>query len=217
MSRPFLTGLVLAAGSSRRLGRPKQLLPYQGTTLLGWAVGQAERSPDLDEVLVVVGHVAADILPGLALARARPVVAVGSAEGCSASYRAGLASADPAAAAVMILLGDQPGVGAAEIGQVAAVWRADGGEILVASYRDTLGHPLIFGRRLFPELVALRGDKAAWKLLDRYPDLLRRVALDRALPADVDSPADYAALAPDAGATEPPSGAPSPDDPGARR
>lgn len=194
MPHAFLTALVLAAGSSRRLGHPKQLLPYRGTTLLGWAVAQAEASLALDDVLVVLGHASDDILPTLERTRARVVVATEFSEGCAASYRTGLAAADPRSDGVMILLGDQPGVDAEAMERVAAEWRAGSADIVVADYQGTLGHPLIFGSRLFPELAALHGDKAAWKLLDRHPAWVRATALSRTLPADVDTAGDYAAL-----------------------
>jgi molybdenum cofactor cytidylyltransferase len=121
MHHAFLTGLVLAAASSRRLSRPKQWLPYRETTLLGWGDAQAEASPELDEVLVVVvGHAGPDVLAGVALNRARPVLSVEFSEGCAASYRAGLAAANPRTEGIAIVLGDQPGMDAEVIGRVAA-------------------------------------------------------------------------------------------------
>jgi molybdenum cofactor cytidylyltransferase len=81
------------------------------------------------------------------------------------------------------------------ITRVAADWRASGADLVAADYQGTLGHPLVFGRRLFPELAALHGDKAAWKLVDRAGDTLRRVPMGCPLPADVDTPTDAAALA----------------------
>jgi molybdenum cofactor cytidylyltransferase len=197
MSAPILTALVLAAGSSRRLGRPKQLLPYRGTTLLGWVVAQAEACAALDEVLVVLGHEGQAVLARLALGRARAVFNTEHQEGCAASYRAGLAAADPRAAGVLILPGDQPGITTDMIARVAAAWRATGAELLAADYEGTLGHPLIFSRALFPDLAALHGDKAAWKLVDRAGATLRRVPMGHLLPADVDTPEDAARLARD--------------------
>jgi molybdenum cofactor cytidylyltransferase len=194
MSAPILTALVLAAGSSRRLGRPKQLLPYQGTTLLGWVVAQAEACAALDEVLVVLGHEGETVLASLTLGRARAVFNAEHQEGCAASYRAGLAAADLRAAGVLILPGDQPGITADVIARVAADWRASGAELLAADYAGTLGHPLLFGRALFPDLAALHGDKAAWKLVDRAGATLRRVPMGRPLPADVDTPEDVVRL-----------------------
>jgi molybdenum cofactor cytidylyltransferase len=201
MSQPILTALVLAAGSSRRLGQPKQLLPYRGTTLLGWVVAQAEACAALDEVLVVLGHEGEAVLASLTLGRARAIINTEHQEGCAASYRAGLAAADSRAAGVLILPGDQPGVTSAMIARVAAEWRASGAhaELLAADYEGTPGHPLLFGRALFPDLAALHGDKAAWKLVDRAGATLRRVPMGCPLPADVDTPEDAARLARDEG------------------
>lgn len=192
--RSFLTGLVLAAGSSKRLGQPKQLLPYRGTTLLGWTIAQAEASPELDEVLVIVGHASESILASVTLGRAQPVLNTEFSEGCAASYRTGIAAANPRAAGVLILLSDQPGVDAEAIGRVADAWRAEGGRILTASYQGVPGHPLLFDRQLFPDLAALHGDKAAWKLIDHHSDWVRTVEIGRPLPKDVDTWADYSAL-----------------------
>jgi molybdenum cofactor cytidylyltransferase len=190
----LLTGLILAAGSSKRLGRPKQLLPYLGTTLLGWTIAQAEASRALDEVLVVVGHAHEQIVPSLSLSRSRIVYNAEFTEGCAASYRTGLAAANPHAEGVMIVLSDQPGIEAEVIDLVAAAWRASRAGIVVSSYLGRLGHPLVFGRQFFPDLAALHGDKAAWKLLDRHPDMLETVDMGRPLPPDVDTAEDAALL-----------------------
>jgi molybdenum cofactor cytidylyltransferase len=190
----FLTGLVLAAGSSKRLGQPKQLLPFRGTTLLGWTIAQAEASPALDEVLVILGHASEAILASVTLVRARPVLNPEFGEGCAASYRTGLAAANLRAEGVMILLSDQPGVDAEAIERVAAAWRAERSPIVIASYQGVPGHPLLFDRQLFPDLAALHGDKAAWKLVDQHPDWVRKVEMGRPLPKDVDTWADYTAL-----------------------
>jgi molybdenum cofactor cytidylyltransferase len=191
----WLTGLVLAAGSSKRLGQPKQLLPYRGTTLLGWILAQAEASPALDEVLVILGHASESILASMTLTRARPVLNPEFGEGCAASYRTGLANADPRAEGVLILLSDQPGVETEAIEKIATAWRAQPAPIVIASYQGVPGHPLLFDRQLFPHLAALHGDKAAWKLVDQHPDWVRTVELDRPLSKDVDTWADYTALA----------------------
>ena len=226
----FLTGLILAAGMSKRLGRPKQLLPYRGTTLLGWAIAQAEASQALDEVLLVLGHAREDILAQVTLGRAQSVMNVEFSEGCAASYRAGLAAADPRAQGVMILLSDQPGIDTESIERVASAWRggasidergtreggfgggtplgavltagAGGGAfggstaglILTASYQGKPGHPLLFDRQLFQQLEALHGDKAAWKLVDQHPEWVHAVEMNRPLPKDVDTQADYQTL-----------------------
>jgi molybdenum cofactor cytidylyltransferase len=194
MTRKFVSGLILAAGSSRRLGQPKQLLPYQGTILLDWTLAQAEAAQGLDEVIVVLGQAADAIRPRLRATRAQVLISASFAEGCSGSYKTGMGALDPRADAVMILLGDQPGVDTTIINQVAQDWRAQGGSIALTSYRGHPGHPMVFAGTLFERLLQLQGDKAAWKILDAHPEWVRHVELDRAFPEDVDTWQDYEAL-----------------------
>lgn len=196
--KKFVSGLILAAGKSSRMGRPKQLLPFQGTILLDWVLAQAESASALDEVIVVLGNAADEIRPKLSVSRARVMVNPVFTEGCSASYKTGIASLDPRSEAVVVLLGDQPGVDAPVINQMVDDWREKGGTIALASYRGRQGHPMVFARSLFEQLLQLRGDKAAWKLLDAHPEWVRDVALDRAFPEDVDTWHDYETLLRDA-------------------
>jgi molybdenum cofactor cytidylyltransferase len=194
MTRKFVSGLILAAGSSRRLGQPKQLLPYQGTILLDWTLAQAAAAHGLDEVIVVLGQAADEIRPRLQASRAKVLLSQTFTEGCSGSYKTGIGTLDARADAVMVLLGDQPGVDTTIIDQVAADWRTRGGSIALTSYRGRHGHPMVFASTLFERLLQLQGDKAAWKILDAHPDWVRHVELDRAFPADVDTWQDYEAL-----------------------
>lgn len=190
----FISGLVLAAGTSSRMGQPKQLLPFRGTILLDWVVGQAEEAGALDEVIVVLGRAAEEIQPRLHLTRARMVLNPVFSDGCSGSYKTGMATVNPQAEAVIVLLGDQPGVTSAVINQVAEDWRTQGGRIALTSYRGRRGHPIVFARALFEQLLQLSGDKAAWKILDAHPDWVRDVEVDQAFPEDVDTRQDYEAL-----------------------
>ena len=190
----FISGLILAAGTSSRMGQPKQLLPFRGTILLDWVMAQAESASALDEVIVVLGRAAEEIQPRLRSTRAKVIVNPVFTEGCSGSYKAGMATIDPRAEAVMVLLGDQPGVESAVIDQVAEDWRTKAGTIALTSYRGRRGHPMVFARELFDQLRQLSGDKAAWKILDAHPDWVRDVAVDYAFPDDVDTRQDYEAL-----------------------
>jgi molybdenum cofactor cytidylyltransferase len=190
----FISGLILAAGTSSRMGQPKQLLPFRGTILLDWVMAQAEAASALNEVIVVLGRAADEIQPRLRSTRAKVIVNPVFTEGCSGSYKAGMATIDPRAEAVMVLLGDQPGVESAVIDQVAEDWRTKAGTIALTSYRGRRGHPMVFARELFDQLRQLSCDKAAWKILDAHPDWVRDVAVDYAFPDDVDTRQDYEAL-----------------------
>jgi CTP:molybdopterin cytidylyltransferase MocA len=153
--RAFLSGVVLAAGASARMGRPKTLLPFAGRPLLQHAV-DAVAGSRLDELVLVLGAEAEAVRAALALPRALRVVALADASaGLSASLRAGLAAADPRADAGAVLLGDQPGVDAALVDRVADAFLAGGRPAARPFFRDARGrrvpgHPVLLARRLWP-------------------------------------------------------------------
>src|SRR4029077_16142900 len=103
--RKFISGLILGAGASQRLGQPKQLLPFGGTTLLGWVIAQAERAAGLDELVVVLGRAANEIRRCVDFGTAKVVENPAFGEGCASSYRAGIAALHPQSEAIMIILG----------------------------------------------------------------------------------------------------------------
>jgi len=189
--KKHISGLVLGAGASSRLGQPKQLLPFRGTTLLGWVVNQAERATGLDEVIVVLGRAADEIRGRVDFGNAKVVDNPVFVEGCASSYRAGIGAIAPQSDAIMIILGDQPGIDPETINRVADEWRRGDGQIALASYQGRKGHPMLFARPLFDKLVGLHGDKAAWKLVDANPDLVRLVPLDRPFPKDINTVEDF--------------------------
>jgi molybdenum cofactor cytidylyltransferase len=191
----FISGLVLGAGASSRFGRPKQLLPFRGTTLLGWVIAQAERARELGEVIVVLGRAADEIRERVEFGSAKVVDNPVFTEGCSSSYRAGIDAIDPRSAAVMIILGDQPGVTPEIIDGVAEKWRAGDKQIVLASYQGRMGHPMLFAKPMFDKLIALHGDKAAWKLVDANPYLLSEAPFDRPFPEDIDTEEDFKRVA----------------------
>ncbi len=185
----MVVGIVLGAGASKRLGRPKQTLPFGDTTLLGWTLRNVEASA-VDRVVLVIGGAAADVLVGLAPVRAEVVRNDAYGTGCASSLLAGLDAAG-ACDGVMLLLGDMPGVDAATIDEVRTDWDHDPSWGAVTNYQGALGHPFLFGAEAFGALRGLHGDKAVWKLLEDYPDLVRSIPVDRVLPLDVDTWDDY--------------------------
>ncbi len=183
----LVCGIVLGAGSSRRLGRPKQTLPFGDTTLLGWVVRDVEAS-SLDRVVVVVGPVAEGFVPR----RAEVTSNTSYATGCASSLLAGLDAVGDCDA-VMLLLGDMPGVDAAIIDAVRADWERHRPWAAVTDYQGAPGHPFVFSAEAFTTLRGLHGDKAVWKIVDTQPERVRRIPVDRPLPADVDTWDDYEA------------------------
>ena len=162
--------------------------------MLEWVVGQAQQADAIDEVVVVLGRAADELRKRVDFGRAKVVDNPVFGEGCSSSYRAGIGSIDARAEAIMILLGDQPGVGPEIIAQVAEVFRQRSHQIVLASYQGRKGHPMLFARPLFDTLVEMHGDKAAWKLVDANPELIGVAELDITYPQDINTPEDAARL-----------------------
>jgi molybdenum cofactor cytidylyltransferase len=187
MSTDHVTGLVLAAGGSRRLGRPKQLLPYRGRPLLDHALETA-RVCGFDQLVCAVG----DVLPGVDFRGVEVVENPHRGEGCSSSIAAALTAVDPRSDVLVLLLGDQPGVRPESVAALLA-GRGDA-RLAVCRYDDGRGHPFAFGRDAFGELSTMHGDKAVWKLLDRHAEEVVEVPVAGPVPIDVDTWADYEAL-----------------------
>ena len=186
-----MSGLVLAAGGSSRLGRPKQLLPYRGTTLLDWVVATA-RGCGFDQLIVAVGGAAEDVHASVDLHDADVVVNEAYGTGCSSSIAVALGAIDPRCHVLVLLLGDQPGVGA---GAVRALLDGRGdAPLAVCRYDDGRGHPFAFARSLFGALAELHGDKGVWRLLEQRADDVAEVAVAGAIPLDVDTWDDYEAV-----------------------
>jgi molybdenum cofactor cytidylyltransferase len=191
MSEPFVAGLVLAAGGSRRLGRPKQLLPYAGATLLDHTVATA-RSCEFDQLLVAVGGESEKVRSRVDLSGADVIVNPGFGAGCSSSIAVAMEALDPAATVLVLMLGDQPGVTADTVAALLA-GRGDA-PLAVCRYDDGRGHPIAFARSVFGDLADLHGDKGVWRLLDRGGDAVAEVRVAGPIPLDVDTHEDYDAI-----------------------
>ena len=185
-----VAALVLAAGGSRRLGQPKQLLPFRGATLLDATLATA-RDAGLPQVVVVLGGAADAVRESVDLTGVDDVLNRDFGDGCATSIRTALAIVEEDADGVVLLLGDQPGVTVATI--EALVVGARGHAVGVCSYDDGLGHPLWFDRSMFATLASLHGDKAVWKLVDADRDVAR-VRIAGGTPRDVDTWDDYRSL-----------------------
>src|SRR3712207_324602 len=183
-------GVVLGAGRSSRFGEPKQLLPFGDTTLLGQVIKNANAS-SLDRIIVVLGRASNEVREALDFGRAGVVENTAYGTGCASSLLAGLDAAGEDCEALCLLLGDQPGVLPEVINQALSEWRRERSWVVVCSYKGELGHPFVFAREAFGELEGLHGDKAVWKLIEAYPDRVRKVEIDAELPPDVDTPEDY--------------------------
>jgi molybdenum cofactor cytidylyltransferase len=187
----FVTGLVLAAGGSLRLGEAKQLLPYHGRTLLDASLDVA-RACGFDQLLVTLGGSAEAVRAKVDLDGTTWVENPEFSAGCGSSVRAAVGATAARADGLVLLLGDQPGVRPADVGRLVDAARDT--PLGVCRYADGLGHPFWFRRDVFGELATLHGDKAVWKLLHSGRHRVTELPVDGPVPIDVDTPDDYARL-----------------------
>lgn len=188
--RADLWSLVLAAGGSRRLGTPKQLLRIRGERLLSRSINAAEAVTP-GRVVVVVGAEALKLR--LLIRRGHPrthTVDNGRwAEGMAGSLRAGLAVLPRRATAALLLLSDQPEVGEASLKRLIQAWRRRPGKAAAAAYGSVVGVPAILPRVLWKEARQLSGDAGARRLLRMEHSVATAVDMPEAA-WDIDTPED---------------------------
>jgi CTP:molybdopterin cytidylyltransferase MocA len=186
-----IPAILLAAGASRRLGWPKQLVEFEGETLLNRTIRLA-REASAAPVLVVLGAHFAEICVTLPL---NDVVLVHNDQwetGMASSMRAGLRALEtcaPAAQAVLMLTCDQPRLTAEHLRTLLAACAGKDAPIAASIYGGTRGTPAMFPRALFPRLAALEGDKGARSILTKPPCELIEIDFPGG-EVDIDMPGD---------------------------
>ncbi len=198
--RPWVSGIVLAAGTSSRLAGelPKQLLELDGRPLLR-RVATAALDSNLAEVVVVLGHAARRVATAIAGLEVKIAENPDFRHGQSTSVRAGLAEIAPDASAAMFLPADQPLLSSRLIDRMIEVYedrsRRDGDWIVVPTCAGQRGAPVLFGRAFFDELAGLEGDAGGRRLLPRHRSRIVEVEVGDAMGlADVDTEADLKQL-----------------------
>jgi molybdenum cofactor cytidylyltransferase len=189
--RAKVHALVLAAGSGSRFGGGKLMTPWRGGVLLDGALDAAFAAP-VETVRVVVG--ADDRVAAHALRRgARIVRAQDHALGLSASLKAGVADLPPDAAGVLVFLGDMPLVPHAALPALVEAIEA-GAPAAVPVFEGRIGHPAALSAALFPQVLALQGDRGAREILEGLgAALVRAPSPDAGILTDVDRPDDLPA------------------------
>ena len=179
-----VVGLVLAAGLSRRMGRPKQLAELGGRPLLEHALAAMAAAP-VDRVVVALGAHACRVQARVNLHGAAPLVAARWREGMGAVLAEAAAAQAGDCAALVVALGDQPLVTPAVVERLVAAWRAGAGPVVSAAYGGRPGHPKLFDGRLLDDLARLGGDTGARELLAAHPEWVHPVEVGP-LGADLD-------------------------------
>lgn len=200
MSEPSIGIIVLAAGASLRMGELKQLLRYEGETLLRRAVRSALDS-QCHPVIVVLGAEADVLRDEIADLEALIVVNQEWNEGMSSSIRCGISALEAAtsghAQAAILMLCDQPFVNASVINRLLETSHARPSLLVASEYESngerTRGVPALFSRALFSELMAVRGAEGAKRVIERHQNEAGLIAVPEAA-FDVDTPDDYQIL-----------------------
>jgi molybdenum cofactor cytidylyltransferase len=185
-------GIVLAAGSSLRMGKPKQLLPLLGRPLLEHIVAAACGSR-LDEVVVVLGANHELILRRVRWGRARVVVNPDHASGMSSSLRTGILALPPDVERAVVILGDQPGVSSELLDRLLEVDAGSQRPAAALSVRGLLQPPVVLDRGLWDEVTSLSGDVGARGFIRAHPQLVAPVVVDAGSNhlVDIDTPDDW--------------------------
>jgi len=190
-SKKKIAGVIIAAGSSSRMGKTKQLLPFGKTTLLGQVIKNAKESA-LDEIIIVLGHKADKICQALDFSRTKIVINKKYSEGQSTSLIKGLENISQSCDSAMFILGDQPLVTAPIINTLINAAETSDAPIIIPYYQDKRGNPVTLARKMFHRLKSLSSDTGARVLFDEYKNSILKVQIpDKGILIDVDTMDDY--------------------------
>ncbi len=188
-----IAGILLAAGTSSRMGCNKMLFELAGESVLRGAVRRA-RAGGLAPLLVVLGHQAETAREELAGIDCQVVINPDYDQGITSSLKAGVAALPPGVAAAMVVLADMPLVTAEMIAALAARYRATGAPLVISDYEGVHAPPMLYDRSLFAELLAMSGGGCGRQVVKRHRGEAQVLGWPAAALADLDVPGDYARL-----------------------
>ena len=200
MKQPLKQGthyniIILAAGASTRMGQPKQLLQYHDVNLIQHAIDEA-LAAGAQKVLVVLGSNAEKISEQINKKQANVLYNKNWEEGIATSIKEGLQQSLLVSAnldAIILMVCDQPYVNAALLKNLVSQHVESQKNIVASQYKDTLGTPVLFHKSFFPELLKLRGDAGAKKILMDNSEQVQAVRFPLG-DIDIDNMADYEML-----------------------
>jgi molybdenum cofactor cytidylyltransferase len=184
--------ILLAAGGSSRLGKPKQLLLYKGQTLLQNTLSVALTS-NAQSVMVVLGANADILQTEITNGKIHVVVNDDWQEGMGSSIRTGvkaIAEINPSTEGVILLVCDQPFINSALLNNLITAHQKTGKEIVACTYGNTFGPPVFFHQSLFSELLQLKGDTGARSIVQKHLDNMEAIPFPEGI-FDIDTKGDY--------------------------
>jgi len=187
--------ILLAAGASTRLGRPKQLLQYNGKSLINGAIDAIEEA-HLHPVITVLGANASSIAPEINSKKVLIITNPGWQEGIASSIRMGITIVQekyPSCDGAVVMVCDQPFMTGNVLLELIRAQRQSGKPIAACSYDNITGTPVLFHQSIFPELILLKGDKGAGNILKKRLQDISIVPFPMGK-FDIDTTDDYQAL-----------------------
>jgi molybdenum cofactor cytidylyltransferase len=185
-----VAAIVLAAGGSARMGRNKLLFPLSGETVLRRAVRRATAA-GFEPVVVVLGHEAGRAQAELEGLACRTVVNPDWQQGINHSLRTGLAALPAETTAAAVMLADMPFVTTEMLRTMVERWQDGTAPLVISDYEGVNAPPMLYGRALFPELLAMEGEGCGKQVVRRHREEAASVAWPAAALADLDVPEDY--------------------------
>lgn len=190
----MITGLVLAAGQSKRMGRPKMLLPFRNKTVIESVLNESLQS-NLDKVLVVLGGDRESICKQIQSLPVETCFNPDYRQGMLSSVQAGLRNLPAETDAVCLILGDQPQIQAAVIDQLIKVFDKSKQNILIPEFNNRRGHPVLFSASYIDEIFTLNQNIGLRELMQRHRDDILELNIQAPeILEDLDTPEDYERL-----------------------
>ncbi|MBN2306303.1 MAG: putative selenium-dependent hydroxylase accessory protein YqeC [Anaerolineae bacterium] len=186
-----VAAVVLAAGTSSRMGQSKALLPWDGRTVIEAIVNRLVTAR-VSEIVVVTGHRADRVSAVLHKQPVRTCYNPDFAQGeMLSSLQAGLRALPDSTAACLVVMGDQPMLDGRVVTRVMTAYAGGQGDIVIPTHRKQRGHPVLIDRRFWPELLALEHG-APRDVIQQYPDQTGLVEVDTdTILRDIDTPEEY--------------------------
>ena len=187
----MISAIVLAAGQAKRMGKPKLLLPFGGSTILEQSIDSLLDSK-VGEIIVVVGDRAQEMTEKIGNRPVKVIINPDYRQGMSTSIIKGVRLLDEKSRAVMLVLADQPLIDAVTTNKLVEAFRSHSKGITVPVYQGKRGHPVIFSIEYKNELLGLRGDVGGKQIVAGHPDDVFEVEVNTpAINVDIDTPDDY--------------------------
>ncbi|HZG59235.1 MAG TPA: nucleotidyltransferase family protein [Anoxybacillus sp.] len=182
----------MASGFSKRMGKPKLLLPYKGKTMVRHVIDESIKSR-LSGMVVVINPGIVELRNEVSRSYVSKLVFNEHAEqGMSTSLKAGVMNLPLKIDAAVVLLGDQPLVSSDDIDAVIRCYESNEVSLIVqARYQSKRGHPVLFDCSMFPHLLNVTGDEGARSVLKTFSNKIRFASIDKPFPGDIDTPEDY--------------------------